>query len=58
VGASPDYPFILNGILYFPKLKPDVDVTQGQIKLFCNQVFVSDHCEEIIPKFLLPMGCD
>ncbi len=50
-----DYPFLLNGILYFPKLKPDVDVTKGQIKLFCNQVFVSDHCEEIIPKFLLPM---
>ncbi len=50
-----DYPFLLNGILYFPKLKPDVDVTKGQIKLFCNQVFVSEHCEEIIPKFLLPM---
>ncbi|MBW4640952.1 MAG: molecular chaperone HtpG [Gloeocapsa sp. UFS-A4-WI-NPMV-4B04] len=55
VHLNTDYPFILNGILYFPKLKPDVDVTQGQIKLFCNQVFVSDHCEEIIPKFLLPM---
>ena len=55
VHLNTDYPFILNGILYFPKLKPDVDVTQGQIKLFCNQVFVSNHCEEIIPKFLLPM---
>ncbi len=55
VHLNTDYPFILNGILYFPKLKPDVDVTQGQIKLFCNQVFVSDHCEEIIPKFLMPM---
>jgi molecular chaperone HtpG len=55
VHLNTDYPFLLNGILYFPKLKPDVDVTQGQIKLFCNQVFVSDHCEEIIPKFLLPM---
>ena len=55
VHLNTDYPFILNGILYFPKLKPDVDVTQGQIKLFSNQVFVSDHCEEIIPKFLLPM---
>lgn len=55
VHLNTDYPFIVNGILYFPKLKPDVDVTQGQIKLFCNQVFVSDHCEEIIPKFLLPM---
>ncbi|MBC6453908.1 MAG: molecular chaperone HtpG [Hormoscilla sp. SP5CHS1] len=50
-----DYPFLLNGILYFPKLRPDVDVTKGQIKLFCNQVFVTEHCEEVIPKFLLPM---
>ncbi|MEB3831291.1 molecular chaperone HtpG [Phormidium sp. CCY1219] len=55
VHLNTDYPFLVKGILYFPKLRPDVDVTQGQIKLFCNQVFVSDHCEEIIPKFLLPM---
>ena len=55
VHLNTDYPFILNGILYFPKLKPDVDVTKGQIKLFCNQVFVSDHCEAVIPKFLLPL---
>lgn len=55
VHLNTDYPFLLNGILYFPKLRPDVDVTQGNIKLFSNQVFVSDHCEEIIPKFLLPM---
>jgi len=48
-------PFVVKGILYFPKLKPDVDVTKGQIKLFCNQVFVSDNCEEIIPRFLLPL---
>ncbi|MDM9381071.1 molecular chaperone HtpG [Chlorogloeopsis sp. ULAP01] len=55
VHLNTDYPFIINGILYFPRLRPDVDVTKGQIKLFCNQVFVSDHCEEIIPQFLLPM---
>ena len=55
VHLNTDYPFLLNGILYFPKLKPDVDVTKGQIKLFCNQVFVSDHCEEIIPDFLMPL---
>lgn len=55
VHLNTDYPFILNGILFFPKLRPDVDVTQGNIKLFCNQVFVSEHCEEIIPKFLLPL---
>jgi molecular chaperone HtpG len=55
VHLNTDYPFLVNGILYFPKLRPDVDVTQGNLKLFCNQVFVSEHCEEIIPKFLLPM---
>ncbi len=55
VHLKTDYPFDINGILYFPKLKPDVDVTKGNLKLFCNRVFVSDHCEEIIPKFLLPM---
>lgn len=55
VHLNTDYPFIVNGILYFPKLKPDVEVNKGQIKLFCNQVFVSDNCEEIIPQFLLPM---
>ena len=55
VHLNTDYPFLLNGILYFPKLKPDVDVRKGNIKLFCNQVFVSDHCEEVIPKFLMPL---
>ncbi len=55
VHLNADYPFVVNGILYFPKLKPDVDVTKGQIKLFCNQVFVSDNCEEVIPRFLLPL---
>lgn len=55
VHLNTDYPFVVNGILYFPKLKPDVDVSKGQIKLFCNQVFVSDNCEEVIPQFLLPL---
>ncbi|MBE9208501.1 molecular chaperone HtpG [Nostoc sp. LEGE 06077] len=55
VHLNTDYPFIINGILYFPKMRPDVDVTKGQIKLFCNQVFVSDNCEEIMPQFLMPM---
>ncbi|MDF5709067.1 MAG: molecular chaperone HtpG [Nostoc sp. S4] len=55
VHLNTDYPFIINGILYFPKMRPDVDVTKGQIKLFSNQVFVSDNCEEIIPQFLMPM---
>ncbi|MCS7226326.1 MAG: molecular chaperone HtpG [Gloeomargarita sp. SKYB31] len=55
VHLQTDYPFLLNGILYFPKLRPDIDVTRSQLKLFCNQVFVSEHCEEILPRFLLPM---
>ncbi len=55
VHLNTDYPYLLNGILYFPKLRPDVDVSQGHIKLFCNQVFVNDHCEEIIPEFLMPL---
>jgi molecular chaperone HtpG len=55
VHLKTDYPFDINGILYFPKLRPDVDVTKGEIKLYCNHVFVSEHVEEIIPKFLLPM---
>ncbi|MCX5961657.1 MAG: molecular chaperone HtpG [Cyanobacteria bacterium] len=55
VHLNTDYPFVVNGILYFPKLKPDVDVTKSSVKLFCNQVFVSDNCEEFIPRFLLPL---
>jgi molecular chaperone HtpG len=55
VHLNTDYPFALNGILYFPKLQPDLDLTKGQAKLFCNQVFVSDRCDEVIPKFLLPL---
>lgn len=55
VHLNTDYPFLLNGILYFPKLKPDVDFSKGQIQLFCNQVFVSKHCEAIIPEFLMPL---
>ena len=55
IHLNTDYPYLLNGILYFPKLRPDVDVSKGHIKLFCNQVFVSDHCEEIIPDYLMPL---
>jgi len=53
-----DYPFNLKGILYFPKLTNEFDVTKSHIKLFCNQVFVSDNCPELIPEFLMPLqGC-
>jgi molecular chaperone HtpG len=53
-----DFPFNLKGILYFPKLTTEFDVTKSHIKLFCNQVFVSDNCSELIPEFLTPLqGC-
>jgi len=55
VHLNTDYPFVVNGILFFPKLQPDIDVTKSQIKLFCNQVFVTDNCEEVIPRFLMPL---
>ena len=55
IHLNTDYPFVVNGVLYFPKLKPDIDITKSNIKLFCNQVFVSDNCEEVIPRFLLPL---
>ncbi|MBN1927578.1 MAG: molecular chaperone HtpG, partial [Prolixibacteraceae bacterium] len=47
-----DYPFKLTGILYFPKLKNSVEVQKNKIQLYCNQVFVTDHIEEIVPEFL------
>ncbi len=53
-----DFPFNLKGILYFPRLNTEFDVTKSHIKLFCNQVFVSDNCPELIPEFLTPLqGC-
>ena len=48
-----DYPFNLKGILYFPKLKHELDYSEGQIKLYNNQVFVADNIKEVIPEFLL-----
>ncbi|GAA0826252.1 molecular chaperone HtpG [Clostridium tertium] len=48
-----DYPFNLKGILYFPKLKYELEATEGQVKLYNNQVFVADNIKEVIPDFLL-----
>ncbi len=48
-----DYPFHLKGILYFPKITRRFDWNQNTIKLFCNRVFVSDHCKELIPDYLM-----
>ncbi|XDD52228.1 molecular chaperone HtpG [Leptospira sp. WS92.C1] len=52
VHLNVDYPFRLQGILYFPKLKHELDVNQSGIKLYCNHVFVSDDANELVPKFL------
>lgn len=47
-----DYPFTLTGILYFPKIKERMDISKNKIQLFCNQMFVTDHVENIVPDFL------
>ena len=47
-----DYPFNLTGILYFPKLKDRVAVERNKISLYCNQMFVTDHVENIVPDFM------
>ncbi len=47
-----DYPFNLTGILYFPKIKDRMSVDKNNIQLYCNQMFVTDHVEAIVPDFL------
>lgn len=47
-----DYPFHLTGILYFPKIKSNIDLQKNKIQLYCNQVFVTDSVENIVPEFL------
>ncbi|MBR1468436.1 MAG: molecular chaperone HtpG [Bacteroidaceae bacterium] len=47
-----DYPFNLTGILYFPKIKNQLDIQRNKIQLYCNQVFVTDQVEGIVPEFL------
>ena len=49
-----DYPFRLKGILYFPQVKKEqVQLEKGQVKLYCNQVFIADNIKEVIPEFLM-----
>lgn len=48
-----DYPFRLKGILYFPKLVQQMDITDGEIKLYSNQVYIADNIKEVVPEFLL-----
>ena len=47
-----DYPFNLTGILYFPKVKTNLDIQKNKINLYCNQVFVTDNVEGIVPDFM------
>ncbi len=47
-----DYPFNLTGILYFPKIKNNIDIQRNKIQLYSNQVFVTDHVENIVPEYL------
>ena len=48
-----DYPFTLTGILYFPKIKNDFEVTKNRIQLYCNQVYVTDSVEGVVPEFMM-----
>ena len=48
-----DYPFNLTGILYFPKIKPDVEVQKNKIHLYSRQVFITDEVKDVVPDFLM-----
>lgn len=50
-----DYPFTLTGILYFPKIKSNIDIQRNRIQLYCNQVYVTDHVEGVVPEFMMLM---
>lgn len=52
VHLNVDYPFHLKGILYFPKLSQEAELKKETIKLFCNRVFVSDNCRDLLPDYL------
>lgn len=53
IHLNAEFPFNLKGILYFPKMKNEFSASEGQVKLYSNQVFVADNIKEIIPEFLL-----
>ncbi|MFN7900232.1 MAG: molecular chaperone HtpG [Synechococcaceae cyanobacterium] len=55
VHLNTDYPYSLQGILFFPRLGGRVDWDKGEIRLYCNQVFVSDSIKEVVPRYLLPL---
>ena len=54
INLNMEYPFRLKGILYFPQIKKQlVQLEKGQVKLYCNQVFIADNIKEVIPEFLM-----
>ncbi|MDD4224588.1 MAG: molecular chaperone HtpG [Candidatus Cloacimonetes bacterium] len=53
IHLNADFPVNLRGILYFPKLRKEPDFFKGEVKLYCNNVFVADNLEDLIPEFLL-----
>ncbi|MCD8307069.1 MAG: molecular chaperone HtpG [Clostridia bacterium] len=53
VHLNMDYPFKVKGILYFPKVRNTVQLERGQVKLYCNQVFIADNIKEVIPEYLM-----
>lgn len=53
VHLNVDYPFHLKGILYFPKIRKDLDLNKSSVQLYCNRVFVSDNCKDLIPNYLM-----
>ena len=55
VHLNTDYPYNLQGILYFPRSSGRADWEKGEIKLYCNNVFVSDSIKEVVPRYLLPL---
>ncbi|MCL2063681.1 MAG: molecular chaperone HtpG [Candidatus Cloacimonetes bacterium] len=52
IHLNTDYPFTLKGILYFPKMRQDIELLKGKVKLYCNNVFVADNLKEFIPEFM------
>jgi len=53
VHLNVDYPFNLKGILFFPKVQRDFDPNKSSVSLYCNRVFVSDNCKDLIPNYLM-----
>lgn len=50
-----DYPFNLTGVLFFPKIKSNIDIQRNRIQLYCNQVYVTDQVEGVVPEFMMLM---